>query len=61
VPVDVDAAAEALTSFEATWGERYPMIGKTWHDTWEHVLPFLAFPTDMRRASNFEATARLSQ
>ena len=47
--IDADAAAEALTAFEASWGERYPMIGKTWHDAWEHVIPFLAFPTDVRR------------
>ena len=47
--IDADAAAEALTSFEAEWGERYPMIGTTWHDTWEHVIPFLAFPADVRR------------
>ena len=25
------------------------MIGKTWRDTWEHVIPFLAFPSDLRR------------
>lgn len=47
--VDVDSAAEALAAFEAEWGERYPMIGKTWRDTWEHVIPFLAFPPDVRR------------
>jgi putative transposase len=47
--IDADAAAEALTAFEASWGERYPMIGKTWHDAWEHVIPFLAFPADVRR------------
>jgi putative transposase len=47
--VDADAAAEALNAFDATWGERYPMIGKTWRDAWEHVIPFLAFPTDVRR------------
>jgi putative transposase len=47
--VDADAAAEALASFEAAWGERYPMIGKTWRDTWEHVIPFLAFPAEVRR------------
>jgi transposase-like protein len=28
--VDADVAAEALAAFEASWGERYPMIGKTW-------------------------------
>jgi putative transposase len=47
--VNADAAAEALNAFDATWGERYPMIGKTWRDTWEHVIPFLAFPPDVRR------------
>jgi len=47
--VDVDAAAEALEQFEADWGERYPMIGTTWREAWEHVIPFLAFPTDVRR------------
>lgn len=47
--LDVDAAAEALSAFEADWGERYPMIGKTWREAWEHVIPFLAFPADVRR------------
>jgi putative transposase len=47
--VDVDAAAAALTAFEAEWGERYPMIGRTWRDAWEYVIPFLAFPDDVRR------------
>ena len=47
--VNVDAAAEALAAFGAEWGERYPMIGKTWRDAWEHVIPFLAFPDDVRR------------
>jgi putative transposase len=47
--VDVDAAAEALTQFEHSWGERYPMIGKTWREAWEHIIPFLAFPADVRR------------
>jgi putative transposase len=47
--VDADAAAEALAQFETSWGERYPMIGKTWHDAWEHVIPFLAFPPEVRR------------
>ena len=47
--IDADAAAAALAAFEASWGERYPMIGKTWRETWEHVIPFLAFPPDVRR------------
>ena len=47
--VDVDAAGEALAAFNKTWGERYPMIGNSWRDAWQHVIPFLAFPTDVRR------------
>ena len=46
--VDAEAAAEALERFETDWGERYPMIGKTWREAWEHVIPFLAFPPDVR-------------
>lgn len=44
-----DEALEALERFEASWGERYPMIGKTWRESWEYVIPFLAFPPDVRR------------
>jgi putative transposase len=47
--IDADAAAKALERLEADWGERYPMIGKTWRDAWEYVIPFLAFPPDVRR------------
>jgi len=47
--VDAEAAAEALARFETDWGERYPMIGTTWREAWEHVIPFLAFPPDLRR------------
>lgn len=44
-----DDAIEALERFESEWGDRYPMIGKSWRDSWEHVIPFLAFPPDVRR------------
>jgi putative transposase len=47
--IDADAAAEALEQFEQEWTASYPMIGKTWREAWEHVIPFLAFPTDVRR------------
>jgi putative transposase len=46
---DADQALLALEQFETAWGERYPMIGTTWRNTWEHVIPFLAFPADVRR------------
>jgi putative transposase len=45
-----DAAAEALAAFEASrWGQRFPTIGKIWRRTWTAVIPFFAFPPDIRR------------
>jgi putative transposase len=31
-------------------GQRYPMIGASWIEHWERIVPFLAFPPDVRRA-----------
>ena len=48
---DTEAAAEAaLTAFERGLGQRYPMIGKSWRSNWQRVIPFLAFPRDVRKA-----------
>ena len=45
-----EAAAEALDAFEAsTGGQRFPMIVKSWRQAWPHVIPFFAFPPDVRR------------
>ncbi len=45
-----DAAAEALAAFEASaWGQRFPTIGKMWRRTWTAVIPFFAFPPEVRR------------
>jgi putative transposase len=48
--VNADAAAEALQAFDQTWGERYPMIAESWRARWEHIIPFLALPAELRRA-----------
>jgi len=44
-----DAAEAALTAFEEKWGEEYPMIGKSWRENWERIIPFLSFPKDIRK------------
>lgn len=46
----VEAAEAALDGFERTWGKRYPMIGPAWRRRWDEITPFLAFPTEIRRA-----------
>ena len=47
--VDADAAQEALERFDEKWGQRFPVITKAWLDAWEYVIPFLAFPDEVRR------------
>ena len=47
--VDADAAQAGLEAFDEKWGARFPVITKAWLDAWEHVIPFLAFPDDVRR------------
>jgi len=44
-----EAAEAALDAFEAEWGERYPMIVKSWRSNWERVVPFLDFPAPIRK------------
>jgi putative transposase len=46
---DVDAAQEALERFDQKWGQQLPPVVKAWRDNWEYVIPFMAFPPDVRR------------
>ena len=48
--VDAKAAEEALSAFEAShWGQRYPAIGQSWRRAWAEVIPFFAFPGEVRK------------
>lgn len=48
--IDDKAAEVALTAFEASdWGRKYPAIGQIWRRAWQEVIPFFAFPKDVRR------------
>jgi putative transposase len=47
---DADLAAAALETFAAgPWGQRYPAIVASWRRAWTHVIPFFAFPPDVRK------------
>jgi putative transposase len=48
--VDRDHAEHELEAFAETWDQRYPMISASWIEHWERIVPFLAFPPDLRRA-----------
>lgn len=44
-----EEAERQLERFDTTWGQKYPMIAQAWRSRWEHVIPFMALPADLRR------------
>jgi hypothetical protein len=47
---NADDALRELERFEEQWGERYPIIATAWRERWEHIIPFLSLPSELRRA-----------
>jgi putative transposase len=48
--VDAEAGRAALDAFaDGPWGTRYPAIAQAWRRNWAAVIPFFAFPEDVRR------------
>ncbi len=44
------AAAAALEEFDqGVWGRKYPAIAQSWRRNWEAVIPFFAFPPEVRK------------
>jgi putative transposase len=47
--INSDAAEQALESFDQKWGAQLPVITQAWRDSWEYVIPFLAYEPEVRR------------
>jgi putative transposase len=47
--IDADHAHIELEAFDEKWGARFPPITQAWLSAWEYVIPFLAFPEEVRR------------
>lgn len=48
--VSAEAAEEELEAFaRGTWGKKFPPIAPSWRRAWDKVIPFLAFPPEVRR------------
>jgi putative transposase len=43
-----DEAERELREFESKW-PKYPAITRLWRDNWNRVIPFFAFPLEMRK------------
>jgi putative transposase len=58
--IDHVAAAAALDAFEdGPWGQKYPAIVQSWRCAWSEVIPFYAFPGEVRRILYTTTRSRL--
>ena len=46
--VTADEAERQLCEFQAKW-PKYPAISRLWREQWERVIPFFAFPEEVRK------------
>jgi putative transposase len=47
---DAEAGRAALEAFaDGPWGRKYPAIPASWRRHWAEVIPFYAFPSEVRR------------
>ena len=50
VAPSAEAGAAELEAFATSpWGIRFPTVVASWRRNWTHVIPFFAFPPDVRR------------
>ncbi|KXV73618.1 transposase [Acetobacter malorum] len=48
--LDAEAGKAALAAFaESPWGRKYAAIVQSWERAWEEVIPFYAFPAEVRK------------
>jgi transposase-like protein len=43
------AANEELNQFEAAWGDRYPLIVRSWRNNWAEISTFFKYPPEIRK------------
>jgi putative transposase len=46
---NAEAAEDRLCEFEEKWDGKYPTIGQSWRRNWEQIIPFLAYPKQIRK------------
>lgn len=43
-------AEQQLVNFAEKWDKQYPTISKSWMNHWQRIIPFFAFPLEIRKA-----------
>jgi putative transposase len=48
--VNAEVAEEELAAFaQGAWGKKFPTVAVSWRRAWDKVIPFFAFPPEVRR------------
>ncbi len=45
----LERAEKQLRAFAEKWDTKYPSISKSWHKHWNNIIPFFAYPPEIRR------------
>src|ERR1043165_1191750 len=46
----IEEAEMALIEFSEKWDEKFPTISQMWQRNWARIIPFFAYPKDIRKA-----------
>ena len=44
-----EAALDEMDQFEATWGDKYPLIINSWRKNWTEIATFFKYPPEIRK------------
>jgi putative transposase len=44
------AAEQSLAEFSLKWDAKFPMLAKSWDHNWDRVIPFFAYPPEIRKS-----------
>lgn len=44
-----EAAQMETERFEETWGEKYPLIVRSWRQNWDELTTFFKYPPELRK------------
>lgn len=46
-----EMAELVLNDSDTKWGQKCPMIARSWRNVWSSAIPFSKFPPEIRRAT----------
>lgn len=41
--------SQSLEAFESKWQKQFPQIARSWRTCWQNIIPFLAYPPEIRK------------